>query len=86
MSGDKGQAKKITRNPVQEGFHFQCTACGLCCRWGGQVYLYPDDAHRLAGHLNLIRNNSTITDIAIVSNMRTNHQEILIADHCLAPP
>jgi len=39
--------------PATEGFRYSCTACGLCCRWGGQVYLYPADVLRLAEQLAL---------------------------------
>ena len=31
----------------------RCVACGACCRWRGQVFLYPDDIKRLAEKLML---------------------------------
>ena len=34
-------------------FIFECTRCGQCCRWPGDVLLTDDDIHRLAAHLDL---------------------------------
>jgi hypothetical protein len=33
----------------------RCTACGACCRWPGQVFLYPADIRRIASKLKVSR-------------------------------
>ena len=54
MNVDKGgKTGKAPFDPVEKGFRFRCTGCGLCCRWGGKVYLYADDVLRLAGHFGM---------------------------------
>ena len=35
----------------------RCVGCGECCRWPGQVILYPDDIGRIAAKLRATREN-----------------------------
>jgi Fe-S-cluster containining protein len=42
---DKAMQVALTRH--------KCTGCGACCRWPGQIFLYPDDIKRIARRLEL---------------------------------
>ncbi len=32
---------------------FECVQCGVCCRWGGYVYITQDDVRRIANYLSM---------------------------------
>lgn len=36
-----------------DGYQFECTKCGKCCKWDGVVNLNPDDIQRLAEALKI---------------------------------
>lgn len=36
-----------------DGYQFECTKCGACCRWDGAVNLTTEDISRLADYLNI---------------------------------
>lgn len=42
-----------------DGRPFECKKCGECCRWGGFVFLNPDDIKRLAEHHEIGREEYT---------------------------
>ncbi len=44
----------------------QCTGCGACCRWSGQVLLYPDDIRRIASRLFLSAEDFLVRQCVIV--------------------
>jgi len=36
-----------------DGIPFECTKCGDCCRWDGEVFLTPEDIKRMSENLNI---------------------------------
>lgn len=54
MPGKKHSIGDFATLPMLEALsRHRCTGCGECCRWPGQVFLYPDDLKRISAQLSM---------------------------------
>ncbi len=51
---------------------FECTRCGVCCRWGGYVYITEDDVKGMSAYLALSEHDFVNTYADIVYRPRLN--------------
>lgn len=59
-------SRLITLEMIEQIRKHNCIACGLCCKWGGYVFVYMDDINRISSTLNVSNEQFLINSCNII--------------------